>query len=164
VRRRYNRIRAGESPCPDLLLIDGGAGQVAAVLPVLADLGFAALPVLGVSKGPDRRPGQERLHPSWGPAALTLPGDSRALRLIQRIRDEAHRFAIQGHRRRRARRHQESVLETVPGLGPAKRRALLQHFGGLQGVLRAGVADLAQVKGIGTGLAQLIYDQLHPGA
>jgi excinuclease ABC subunit C len=164
VQRRFTRIRAGESPCPDLLLIDGGAGQVAAVMPVLLELGFEGLPVLGVSKGPDRKAGQERLHPAWSGVAMTLPPDSRALRLIQRIRDEAHRFAIQGHRRRRARRHQESVLETVPGLGPSKRRALLQHFGGLQGVLRAGVADLAQVKGIGTGLAQVIYDQLHPGA
>jgi excinuclease ABC subunit C len=164
VLRRFTRIRDGEFPCPDLLLIDGGAGQVAAVSPVLAGLGFASLPVVGVSKGPDRRAGQERLHPSWSAGARALPADSRALRLIQRIRDEAHRFAIQGHRRRRARRHQESVLETVPGLGPARRRALLQHFGGLQGVLRAGVADLAQVKGIGAGLAQLIYDRLHPGA
>ncbi|MDQ2642166.1 MAG: helix-hairpin-helix domain-containing protein, partial [Pseudomonadota bacterium] len=164
VGRRFTRIRDGESPCPDLLLIDGGLGQVNAVLPVLAELGFADLHVLGVSKGPDRRPGQERLHSAWNGAVVSLPPDSRALRLIQRVRDEAHRFAIQGHRRRRARRHQESVLETVPGLGPAKRRALLQHFGGLQGVQRAGVADLAQVKGIGTALAQLIYDQLHPGA
>jgi excinuclease ABC subunit C len=164
VRRRFTRIRDGESPCPDLLLIDGGVGQVNAVVPVLAELGFAAVPVVGVSKGPDRKAGQERLHTAWNGAVLTLPADSRALRLIQRVRDEAHRFAIQGHRRRRARRHQESVLETVPGLGPAKRRALLRHFGGLQGVLRAGVADLAQVKGIGTALAQLIYDQLHPGA
>jgi excinuclease ABC subunit C len=93
-----------------------------------------------------------------------LAADSQALRLIQRVRDEAHRFAIQGHRRRRARRHQESILETVPGLGPAKRRELLHHFGGLQGVLRAGAADLSQVRGIGATLAQVIYDHLHPGA
>jgi excinuclease ABC subunit C len=164
VGRRFKRIRDGESPCPELLLIDGGAGQVGAVMPVLAELGFGSLPVIGVSKGPDRKPGQERLHRGDTGEVFTLPPDSPALRLIQRIRDEAHRFAIQGHRRRRARRHQESVLETVPGLGPAKRRALLSHFGGLQGVLRAGVADLSQVKGIGTALAQVIYDHLHPGA
>ncbi len=162
--RRFARISAGETPCPDLLLIDGGAGQVNAVLPVLAELGFGSLLVIGVSKGPDRRAGQERLHRADTGEVLVLPPDSRALHLIQRVRDEAHRFAIQGHRRRRARRHQESVLETVPGLGPAKRRQLLQHFGGLQGVLRAGVADLAQVKGISTVLAQVIYDHLHPGA
>jgi len=164
VQRRYTRIQAGEVPVPDLLLIDGGRGQVNAVLPVLAELGFATLPVIGVSKGPDRKPGQERLHRGGTGVALTLAPDSVALRLIQRIRDEAHRFAIQGHRRRRARRHQESVLETVPGLGPAKRRALLSHFGGLQGVLRAGVADLSLVKGIGAALAEVIYDHLHPGA
>jgi excinuclease ABC subunit C len=164
VARRFTRIRAGESPVPDLLLIDGGQGQVNTVLPVLRELGFADLQVVGVSKGPDRKAGQERLHTAWDGRVIALPPDSRALRLIQRIRDEAHRFAIQGHRRRRARRHQESVLETVPGLGPAKRRALLRHFGGLQGVIRAGITDLAQVKGIGTALAQLIYDRLHPGA
>jgi excinuclease ABC subunit C len=164
VTRRFTRIRAGEVPCPDLLLIDGGRGQANAVLPVLVELGFAALPVLGVSKGPDRKPGQERLHRGDTGEVFTLSPDSPALRLIQRVRDEAHRFAIQGHRRRRARRHQESVLETVPGLGPAKRRALLTHFGGLQGVLRAGMADLSQAKGIGTALAQVIYDHLHPGA
>jgi excinuclease ABC subunit C len=164
VMRRYTRIRDGEAPAPDLLLIDGGRGQVNAVAPVLAELGFGALPLIGVSKGADRRPGQERLHRADTGQTIVLPPDSPALRLIQRIRDEAHRFAIQGHRRRRARRHQESVLETVPGLGPAKRRALLTHFGGLQGVLRAGVADLSQVKGIGAALAQVIYDHLHPGA
>jgi excinuclease ABC subunit C len=127
-------------------------------------LGFGELFVLGVSKGADRKPGQERLHRPGGGIPIVLPADSPALRVIQRVRDEAHRFAIQGHRRRRARRHQESILETVPGLGPAKRRDLLQHFGGLQGVLRAGVNDLSQVRGIGAVLARVIYDHLHPGA
>ncbi|MEO8309433.1 MAG: excinuclease ABC subunit UvrC [Pseudomonadota bacterium] len=164
VTRRFTRVKAGEYPAPDVLLIDGGVGQVNAVLPALAELGFGALVVVGVSKGPDRRPGQERLHIAGKGGALVLASDSQALRLIQRVRDEAHRFAIQGHRRRRARRHQESILETVPGLGPAKRRELLHHFGGLQGVLRAGVADLSQVRGIGATLAQVIYDHLHPGA
>jgi excinuclease ABC subunit C len=164
VSRRFARIRAAESPCPDLLLIDGGAGQVGAVLPALQELGFHGLLVIGVSKGPDRRAGQEKLFRADNGRTLSLPPDSPALRVIQRVRDEAHRFAIQGHRRKRARRHQESVLETVPGLGPAKRRALLQHFGGLQGVLRAGMTDLAQVAGIGAQLARVIYDHLHPGA
>ncbi len=164
VRRRYARIAAGEFPAPDLLLIDGGAGQLAAVLPALEEAGFADLPVIGVSKGVDRRAGQERLHRPGADVPMVLPADSPALRVIQRVRDEAHRFAIQGHRKRRARRHQESILETVPGLGPAKRRNLLQHFGGLQGVVRAGVADLAQVRGIGPVLARVIYDHLHPGA
>jgi excinuclease ABC subunit C len=164
VGRRYTRIRAGEFPAPDVLMIDGGAGQLQAVLPVLDELGFGSLCVIGVSKGADRRAGQERLHLRGSDIPLLLPADSPALRVIQRVRDEAHRFAIAGHRKRRARRHQESILETVPGLGPAKRRALLKRFGGLQGVLRAPVADLEQAPGIGTGLARVIYDHLHPGA
>jgi excinuclease ABC subunit C len=164
VRRRYTRIRAGEFPAPDVLLIDGGAGQLGAVLPVLDELGFHGLCTIGVSKGADRRAGQERLHLRDAAVPLMLPADSPALRVIQRVRDEAHRFAIAGHRKRRARRHQDSILETVPGLGPAKRRSLLKRFGGLQGVTRASVADLTQVSGIGAALARVIYDHLHPGA
>jgi excinuclease ABC subunit C len=164
VGRRYARIRAGEFPAPDVLLIDGGAGQLNAVLPVLEELGFGGLCVVGVSKGADRRVGQERLHLKGTDIPLLLPADSPALRVVQRVRDEAHRFAIAGHRKRRARRHQESILETVPGLGPAKRRALLKTFGGLQGVLRAPTADLERVPGIGAALARVIYDHLHPGA
>ena len=164
VRRRFTRVKAGESPVPDVLFIDGGAGQLAAVLPELDALGFGSLCVIGVSKGPDRRAGQEKLHRREDSRPFTLPADSPALRVIQRVRAEAHRFAIAGHRKRRARRYQESILETVPGLGPAKRRELLRQFGGLQGVLRAGAADLALVKGIGAGLARVIYDHLHPGA
>jgi excinuclease ABC subunit C len=162
--RRYRHVRSGEVPPPDLLLIDGGAGQIGEVHAVLAELGFSDLTLVGVAKGPDRRPGQERLFVYGAPGAVTLEAHSPALRLIQRIRDEAHRFAITGHRRRRARRYNESVLEVVPGLGPAKRRALLKHFGGLQGVMRAGVADLTQVAGIGATLARSLYDHLHPGA
>ncbi len=163
LRRRYTRIQAGEVPRPDVLLIDGGAPQVAAVVAVLRELGLDDQLVVGVAKGADRRVGQERLHLP-GEAAPRIPGaESGALRLIQRIRDEAHRFALAGHRRRRARRFNESILETVAGLGPAKRRALLRHFGGLQGVLRAGIADLEQVPGIGPTLARTVYDHLHPG-
>jgi excinuclease ABC subunit C len=162
--RRYARVRDGEIPAPDLLLIDGGLGQIAAVHEVLAELGFGDITLVGVAKGPDRRPGQERLF-VHGAAAPRIPqAHSPASRLIQRIRDEAHRFAITGHRRKRARRYNESVLEAVPGLGPAKRRALLTHFGGLQGVMRAGVADLSGVAGIGAALARTLYDHLHPGS
>jgi excinuclease ABC subunit C len=168
LRRRYERIKAGEAKAPDVLLIDGGLGQINEVYGELKQLGFGDLKLVGVAKGPDRRPGQERLfvHGAAGsPAALIAPGpESQALRVIQRIRDEAHRFAITGHRKRRARRHNESVLETVPGLGPAKRRALLKHFGGMQGLLRAGVNDFEAVSGIGTTLARTLYDHLHPGA
>jgi excinuclease ABC subunit C len=161
--RRAERIRSGEVPMPDVLFIDGGPAQLAAVADAIDAAGLPRERVFGVSKGADRRPGQERLH-RLGRDAASIPGPaSPALRLVQQLRDEAHRFAIRGHRRRRARRFNESVLEAVPGLGPAKRRALLTHFGGLHGVLRAGVADLERVAGIGPALAQALYDQLHPG-
>jgi len=162
--RRYQRVREGDVPAPDVLLIDGGAGQVSQAHDVLDELGFGSLALVGVAKGPDRKPGQERLFVYGGTAPLAPAAHTPAARLIQRIRDEAHRFAITGHRKRRARRYNESVLEAVPGLGPAKRRALLRHFGGLQGVMRAGTADLTQVKGIGAALARSLYDHLHPGS
>lgn len=162
--RRYRHVRQGEVPTPDLLLIDGGLGQIGEVHAALSELGFGDLTLVGVAKGPDRRPGQERLFVYGVPTAVVPPAHSPASRLIQRIRDEAHRFAIEGHRRRRARRYNESVLEVIPGLGPAKRRALLKHFGGLQGVMRAGVADLTRVTGIGATLARSLYDHLHPGS
>ncbi|MBS0396921.1 MAG: excinuclease ABC subunit C, partial [Proteobacteria bacterium] len=120
--------------------------------------------VVGVAKGADRRAGQERLFLLGSEVPLILPPDSRALHLVQRIRDEAHRFAIAGHRARRAKARQASVLEEVPGLGPARRRELLKRFGGLQGVLGAGIEDLARVRGIGRRLAEAIYERLHPDA
>jgi len=162
--RRYRHVRDGEVPAPDVLLIDGGIGQISAVHEVLTELGFADLTLVGVAKGPERRAGQERLFVYGLERAVVPEAHGPASRLIQRIRDEAHRFAITGHRRRRARRYNESVLEAVPGLGPAKRRALLKHFGGLQGIMRAGVADLTQVSGIGATLARMVYEHLHPGA
>jgi len=162
--RRYRRVGEGEVPAPDVLLIDGGLGQITQVHEVLAALGFAELALVGVAKGPERRPGQERLYVYGAQSPITPTPHGPASRLIQRIRDEAHRFAISGHRKKRARRYTESVLEVVPGLGPTKRRALLKHFGGLQGVMRAGVADLTQVSGIGAALARTLYDHLHPGS
>jgi excinuclease ABC subunit C len=161
--RRYVRIKDGEIPAPDLLLIDGGLGQINQVHEELEALGFGDMTLIGVAKGPDRKAGQERLF-VHGVAEPHIPeAHSPASRLIQRIRDEAHRFAITGHRRKRARRYNESILETIPGLGPAKRRQLLKHFGGLQGVMRAGVADFEKVAGIGAALARSLYDHLHPG-
>jgi excinuclease ABC subunit C len=162
--RHGARIASGERPRPDLLLIDGGPGQVDAALSALAEAGCPDLAVVGVAKGADRRPGQERLFRPGEPIPIVLGADSAALHFIQRVRDEAHRFAITGHRRRRARRYRESILETVPGLGPARRRAILTHFGGLQGVMRAGAADLEKVTGVGASMARSIYDHLHPGA
>jgi len=162
--RRFRRIKAGESPLPDVLFIDGGAGQLAQAAAALAEVGLSPSIVAGVAKGSDRRAGQERLFLLGQELPSILPPDSRALHLIQRVRDEAHRFAITGHRRSRARSRQSSVLEAVPGLGPSRRRNLLKHFGGLQGVLKAGVEDLMAVRGISRTLAETVYDHLHPGS
>jgi excinuclease ABC subunit C len=162
--RRFRRVKAGESPMPDVLLIDGGPGQLAQAAAALAELDISPARVVGVAKGADRKAGQERLFLLGQDAPSILPADSRALHLIQRIRDEAHRFAITGHRRSRAKSRQSSILETVPGLGPSRRRELLRHFGGLQGVVRAGVEDLIAVRGISRALAENVYDHLHPGS
>jgi excinuclease ABC subunit C len=161
--RRYKRIRDGEIIKPDVLLIDGGKGQLAEAAKVLDELGVGGITLIGVAKGVDRRAGQEQLFLLGQDTPTILPPDSRALHLIQRVRDEAHRFAIAGHRRKRAKRHSQSILETIPGLGPVKRRELLKQFGGLQGILRAGIDDFIQVRGLGRELAQVIYEHLHPG-
>ncbi|MBB6092172.1 excinuclease ABC subunit C [Povalibacter uvarum] len=161
--RRYARIKKGEVPMPDLLLIDGGPGQLAQAIDVLQELEITGVTIAGVAKGADRKPGQERLFLAHQDLPTILPPDSSALHLIQRIRDEAHRFAIAGHRHRRAKARTQSVLETVPGLGPRKRRELLRQFGGLQGVTRAGIEDLEKVHGISRKLAESIYETLHAG-
>jgi excinuclease ABC subunit C len=161
--RRYKRVRDGEILKPDLLMIDGGKGQLAEAASVLEELGVGGITLIGVAKGADRRVGQEQLFLLGEDTPIILPPDSRALHLIQRVRDEAHRFAIAGHRRKRAKRHHQSILETIPGLGPVKRRELLKQFGGLQGILRAGVDDFIQIRGLGRDLAEVIYEHLHPG-
>lgn len=161
VERRFARIQRGESPMPDLLLIDGGRGQVDRAKAVLEEFQLGYLPVVGVSKGRDRRVGEEKLVFPGEARERTLPADSPALLLIQQVRDEAHRFAITGHRQRRGRQRLTSSLEAIEGLGPQRRRALLRQFGGLPGIRQAGVADLAKVPGISRTLAQRIYDHLH---
>lgn len=162
ITRRYARIKKGEVPLPDVLFIDGGENQLAIGHEVLNELGIAGVMLVGVAKGPDRRAGQERLFLVSQQAATMLPADSAALHVVQRIRDEAHRFAITGHRQRRAKARRESALQSIPGLGPHKRRELLKHFGGLQGLKRASVADILQVPGIGDALAELVFARLHP--
>jgi excinuclease ABC subunit C len=161
--RRYKRVRDREVVAPDVLLIDGGKGQLAEAAKVLEELGVSGITLIGVAKGADRRAGQEQLFLLGRETPTILPPDSYALHLIQRVRDEAHRFAIAGHRRKRAKRHNQSILETIPGLGPVKRRELLKQFGGLQGILRAGIDDFVQVRGLGPDLAEVIYEHLHPG-
>lgn len=159
--RRYTRLRKGEGQLPDLLLIDGGKGQVAAACRVLEELQISEVRVIGVAKGAGRKPGLETLHHPGGGRPLVLPPDTPALHLIQQIRDEAHRFAITGHRQRRARSRNSSPLENIPGIGAKRRQLLLQQMGGLREVARAGVEDLARVKGINQTLAQQIYDAFH---
>jgi excinuclease ABC subunit C len=159
--RRYTRVKQGEFPTPDLLFIDGGPGQLGSVRDALQELAMSAVTLVGVSKGADRRPGTERLWLSGRHTAVILPSDSPALHLIQQIRDEAHRFAITGHRQRRAKARTKSVLEEVPGVGPKRRQRLLRQFGGLQSLARAGAEDIARVEGISRTLAQQIYDAFH---
>lgn len=161
LRRRYTRVKKGEVPMPDVLLVDGGKGQLAEAMTVLDELELDWLKVVAVAKGRARKPGAERLFIPGQKLALSLPPDSPALLLIQQIRDEAHRFAITGHRQRRAKARKTSRLEEIPGLGPKKRRELLRQFGGLQGVIGAGIDDLTKVRGIGRALAESIYNDLH---
>jgi excinuclease ABC subunit C len=162
LRRRYERVKKGEVPMPDVLFIDGGKGQLAAGMGVLDELELDWLTVVAVAKGRARRPGAERLFRPGSDKAMQLPPDSPALLLIQQIRDEAHRFAITGHRQRRAKARKTSPLEQIRGLGPKKRRELLRQFGGLQGIVGAGVDDLVKVRGISRKLAETIYNELHP--
>ena len=183
--RRYTRLKKGEGKLPDILFIDGGKGQVSEAEAVMEELQINDVTLVGVAKGPARRPGQEQLILSTrfsgkeflgnessgkelsGASLLSqdtpriLPADSPALHLIQQIRDEAHRFAITGHRQRRAKARNTSVLEGIAGLGPKRRQTLLKQFGGLQEVARAGVEDLARVPGISKQLAQRVYDVFH---
>jgi excinuclease ABC subunit C len=160
--RRYSRLKRGEAPLPDLLMVDGGVGHLAEAQAILNELQLDGVELVAVAKGPTRRPGLERLFLAGQPEPLILPRNSGALHLVQQIRDEAHRFAITGHRQRRSRVRRVSPLEEISGLGPKRRRQLLGELGGMQGVVAAGVEDLARVQGISRDLAQRIYDALHP--
>jgi excinuclease ABC subunit C len=156
--RRYKRIRKGEVPLPDILFIDGGKGQLSAVAGVLQELGVTGVQLVGVAKGPDRKAGAEQL---WVPGRKTpvLPRpDSPAMHLVQQIRDEAHRFAITGHRQRRDKARRTSVLEQIPGVGPKRRQNLLRAFGGLRGLARAAPEEIARVEGISADLARQIHE------
>jgi excinuclease ABC subunit C len=159
--RRYRRVQAGEVPQPDLLFIDGGKGQLGAVASVLDELGIDDVKLVGVSKGRDRKAGAEQLWFADGAAPLLAGAESPALHLIQQLRDEAHRFAITGHRQRRDKARKTSTLEGIPGVGPKRRQSLLRAFGGLRGLARAAPEDIARVDGIGTTLAQQIHEALH---
>jgi len=163
VTRRYDGIASGEGRAPDLILIDGGKGQVASAWAALADLGLTHLNMIGVAKGEERKPGLESLifPEADGRPPLNLPSDHPALHLIQEVRDEAHRFAITGHRGQRAKSRKTSTLESLPGVGPARRKALIARFGGLAGVREASIDQLAEIPGIGRELAEKIHSALH---
>ena len=161
VSRRYDRVATGDGIAPDLILIDGGKGQVSAAYAALADLGLGELAMLGVAKGEERKPGLETLIFPEGREPLQLPPEHPALHLIQEIRDEAHRFATTGHRARRGKARRSSKLEDLPGIGPARRKALVARFGGLAGVLAATPDQLAEVPGISREQAEKIYAALH---
>ena len=161
--RRYARVQKGEVPMPDVLFIDGGPGQLARAITVMQELNISGARLVGVAKGQDRKPGRESLYLPDRTDPLRLPPSSPALHLIQQLRDEAHRFAITGHRARRQKARTRSPLEDIPGLGPKKRRELLKQFGGLQALTRAGIDDLQRVRGISRQLAEAIYERFHAG-
>ena len=159
--RRFKRLKSGEGAQPDILFIDGGKGQVAQAMAVLEELQIAGVQVIGVAKGVTRKAGFETLVDGDTGREWQLPGDSPALHLIQQVRDEAHRFAIAGHRARRDKARQRSTLEDIPGVGAKRRRELLRHFGSAKGVINANVDELKKISGISATMAQQIYDHLH---
>jgi excinuclease ABC subunit C len=159
--RRYERVTAEAGKIPDLILIDGGKGQANIASAVLHDLGLHQVCVVGVAKGAERKPGEEELILESESRTLQLAPSHPGLHLIQAIRDEAHRFAIVGHRARRGRARTRSMLNEIPGIGAKRRQALIEHFGGLRGVQAAAVDDIAKVAGISRPLAERIYRHLH---
>lgn len=159
--RRYRKIVAGEGLLPDLILIDGGKGQVSSACEVMNELGLSDLPLIGVAKGEARKAGLEQLIIPGQEAVIRLTPDNPGLHLIQQVRDEAHRFAIEGHRGRRGKARRTSVLESIPGIGAKRRQKLLARFGGLRGIVAASLDELTQVEGINRELAERIYAELH---
>jgi excinuclease ABC subunit C len=145
---------------PDLVLIDGGAGQLSSALQVMAELGIADIALVGIAKGPDRNAGRERLF-LLGRAPFSLDPRDPVLYFLQRLRDEAHRFAIGTHRARRAKAIGQSLLDDIPGIGSRRKKALLHHFGSARTVARAGLAELERVDGISSRVAKKIYEHFH---
>lgn len=160
IMRRYKRVLKEEGVLPDILLIDGGKGQLSSAAEIMNELQIHQVLLVGVAKGEGRKPGLETLFVQGQSIGIKLPANSPAMHLVQQIRDEAHRFAITGHRARRGKAQTQSVLQEIPGIGAKRRQALLKHFGGLQGIQDAGIRDLNRVPGINEDLAQKIYHYL----
>ena len=162
LRRRYTRLKSGEAPLPDILITDGGPAQLAKAREVLTELQVDDVMILGIAKGVTRKPGLERFFNADG-QEVPIPPQGTAMHLLQHIRDEAHRFAITGHRQRRQKARRRSELDDVPGVGPKRRRELLTHFGGMPGLKGASVDEISKVPGVSRKLATQIYDTLHVG-
>ena len=159
--RRYKKIASGEGKVPDLIFIDGGKGQLGVAIEVLREVGLSDITLVGIAKGEERRPGLEQMFFADRDTPVSLKKDHAGLHLLQQIRDEAHRFAITGHRARRGKARMHSTLEDIGGIGAKRRQKLLTRFGGLDGVKNASVDELMQVEGISQMLAEKIYEELH---
>jgi len=158
---RYKKVAAGEGKRPDLVFIDGGKGQLGVAIEVMQEVGLADILLVGIAKGEERKPGLETMIFSDTGEILNLEKDNQGLHLLQQIRDEAHRFAITGHRAKRAKARLHSSLEDIAGIGAKRRKALLTRFGGLEGIKSASIDEIAQVEGLSQSLAERIYEQLH---
>lgn len=161
IRRRYSRVIKEDGELPDILLVDGGKGQLGKAIAVVGELNLKEVLVVGIAKGEGRKPGLEKIIIPSKNIEFMLPSSTLALHLLQHIRDEAHRFALAGHRSRITKKKSRSVLEDIPGLGPKRRQLLLKQFGGLQGLSKAGVADIQKIKGVSKIMAEEIYAMFH---
>jgi len=159
--RRYTRLKKQDAQMPELIIIDGGKGQLKQAVEVLEEIQLSGILLLGIAKGPSRKPGCESLYLHGNNSEIELAHDTPALHCLQIIRDEAHRFAITTHRKRRVKKALESVLERIPGVGPKRRQQLLSHFGGLQALQKASIEDISKVPGLSIALAEIIYTHLH---
>jgi excinuclease ABC subunit C len=157
------QAEVADSPWPDLVLIDGGQGQLTAARETLSALGVTDLPLIGIAKGPERDAGRETFFIT-GREPLKLKPRDPVLYFVQRLRDEAHRFAVGSHRAKRKKDIREAGLQEIPGIGPTRKRALLRHFGTLKAIERASMADLEHVPGINAETARKIYDFFHETA